>query len=338
MKRVVYATFGEPSKVLRIVDGPPLEPEPDGVVIAVESAPIHLADLKSIRGEPWFRHVTLPAVPGYEGVGRVRAVGTDVSSVKVGQRVFLPVGFGCWCEEVKARAADLWIAPEHLPAEQLALVPINLLTAYLLITACVRLDTGSWVIQNAANSNVGHYLIRIARRLGLHTVNVVRRESAIAGVRDAGGDVTVVDGADLAARVRAVIGTRALGLGIDAVAGEATTRIAECLNGPSATVVCYGFASGEPCSLPAQHLLFDGIELTGFYLKRTLARLSAAEVAAVHSWTDRFLAEESPNAPIAAIYDLAEVHAAVDHAARVGEHRTGKVVLAVSRGDSRAEG
>ncbi len=39
------------------------------------------------------------------------------------------------------------------------------------------------MIQNAANSGVGSYLIQLAKIKGFKTVNVVRRESAIEGVK-----------------------------------------------------------------------------------------------------------------------------------------------------------
>ena len=42
----------------------------------------------------------------------------------------------------------------------------------------VDLDAGEWVIQNAANSGVGSYLIALAKMRGLKTVNVVRRASS----------------------------------------------------------------------------------------------------------------------------------------------------------------
>jgi NADPH:quinone reductase-like Zn-dependent oxidoreductase len=47
-------------------------------------------DLLLIRGTFHYQPV-LPALVGNEGVGRVLAAGTDVSNVKVGDRVLLPL-------------------------------------------------------------------------------------------------------------------------------------------------------------------------------------------------------------------------------------------------------
>ena len=69
------------------------------------------------------------------------------------------------------------------------MMTINPPTAALLLSEFVSLEPGEWVIQNAANSAVGLYLVQLARHRGFRTVNVVRREDAAAVVREAGGDV-----------------------------------------------------------------------------------------------------------------------------------------------------
>jgi NADPH:quinone reductase-like Zn-dependent oxidoreductase len=49
-------------------------------------------------------------------------------------------------------------------------------------------------VQNTANSAVGRYLIQLAKRRGIRTVNVVRRSEAVASLESLGGDVVLVDG------------------------------------------------------------------------------------------------------------------------------------------------
>jgi mitochondrial enoyl-[acyl-carrier protein] reductase / trans-2-enoyl-CoA reductase len=51
---------------------------------------------------------------------------------------------------------------------------------------------------------VGLYLVQLARHRGHRTVNIVRREDAATVVREAGGDVVLIDGEDLAKRVTEV--------------------------------------------------------------------------------------------------------------------------------------
>lgn len=327
MRQVVYRRFGDPGEVLDLEDVVAPVPLPGEVVIALEAAPIHLADLKHVRGLPWFDQYTPPYTPGYEGVGRISAVGRDVTRWKEGDRAFLPARFGAWREQVRVDAATLWAAPERVPAEQLALVPINLPTAYLLLRSVVAMRAGDWVLQNAANSNVGHYLIRLAKRIGLATVNVVRRAELLPALASAGGDLNLLDGNDLADRVMATVPSGALKLAIDAIAGDAPTRLGRCFGNAGGTVVSFGLLSGEPCRIPPEMLMLDEVTLTGFYMTRTLSRMAPSALAAMQDDINDFLVSQPPDAPIAGVYRFADVREAVRRAALVGAEREGKIIL-----------
>ena len=91
---------------------------------------------------------------------------------------------------------------------QLAMLTANPPTALLMLEQFGALGAGDWVVQNAANSGVGAAVVAVARERGLRTVNVVRRESAAAEVEALGGDLVLVDGPDLARRVRAALEAR----------------------------------------------------------------------------------------------------------------------------------
>ena len=134
--------------------------------------------------------------------------------------MLLPRGCGTWSTHVVAVAAQLLPLPNEADPLQLSMMTINPPTAALLLSEFVTLRPGEWVIQNAANSAVGLYLVQLARYRGYRTVNVVRREDAAEVVREAGGDVVLVDGDDSgAARRRGDRWSARIRLGIDAVAG-----------------------------------------------------------------------------------------------------------------------
>jgi NADPH:quinone reductase-like Zn-dependent oxidoreductase len=323
LKVIRYHEYGEPSAVIELADLPSPEPGPGEVVISLEAAPIHLADIKNITGQPWFR-APLPATPGYEGVGRIKAVGKDVVAFVPGDRVFLPTGFGTWKEEFLAPASGLWRAPEGLAAEQLALLPINLQTAYLMLRQESDLRDGDFVIQNAANSNVGYYVIRLAKAMGLLTINVVRRADALDGLLAMGGDAALIDGEDLAERVAAVAGD--VRLAIDAVGGGATARLASCL-GQDGRIINYGFLSGDVCEISTQQMMFRQLRLSGFFTRASLARMSDAAIQEMRDALTGFISADAPQAPIAGVYRFSEIREALSHAGRRGSARSGKVIL-----------
>ena len=186
------------------------------------------------------------------------------------------------------------------------------------------LGPGDWVIQNAANSAVGLYLVQLARHRGYRTVNVVRRQDAAAAVRDAGGDVVLVDGEDLAKRVVDVTDGAAIHLGIDAVGGAASGRLAEALC-EGATLVSYGHMSGEPCAIPADAFVFRDLTLRGFWLVNWFRRTPEHQRRALVNELAELITAGTRQAPIHATYDVSEIKEAVASAA--SGQRTGKILV-----------
>jgi len=170
MRAVQLTAFGNAVEGLEYVDIPePDAPGPDHVLIGVEFSPINPNDLMVARGIYAFRP-SLPAVIGNEGVGRVLAVGPGVESVKIGDRVLAPSGSFTWREQIIASAGDLSALPPDADPAQLAMLAINPPTAALLLSEFVYLQPGEWVVQNAANSGVGRWVIAFAKTRGLKTV------------------------------------------------------------------------------------------------------------------------------------------------------------------------
>ena len=241
-RKVIQNDYGDPAEVLELRRIPDPVLSPGQVGVRMETAALHIADLYNIRGSHGF-HPPLPRTPGYEGVGMVDAVGPGVSSEWIGRRVFAPLGSGTLTEVLIADVDDLLPAPAG-DSRQLALTVVNGATAITLLDDFVPLKQGEWLIQNAANSNVGRYVIVLARERGIRTVNVVRRPELIPELAELGGDVVLLDGADLSQRVNSATDGAGIRMGFDAVAGEATARLADCL-GEGGLVVNYGAVTRE---------------------------------------------------------------------------------------------
>ena len=169
--------------------------------------------------------------------------------------------------QMTAEAAKLIPLPNEADPKQLSMMTVNPPTAALMLSEFVDLKPGDWVMQNVANSGVGSYLIQLAKIRGFRTVNIVRRDSAVADVKALGGDVVLVDGEKLSKRVKEATGDAKILLGIDAVGGEATDRLASCLSA-GATLVNYGMMSGEPCQISPKYFVFNDITLKGFWLAK----------------------------------------------------------------------
>lgn len=320
--------FGRPDAAIEVVEqADPGDPGPDEVLVEAEFAPINPADVLNLEGKYGAEPPALPMTPGAEGVGRIAKAGSAVRHVKPGDRVLL-TGPGCWRELVKAPGKAVFALPGGVDPKQLAMLRVNPPTAYLMLHAIVAPKPGQWVIQNAANSGVGHCLIRLARLAGIKSVNVVRREELVAPLRAFGGDVVLVDGPDLDVRVRAAIGEAALPLAIDAVGGSGTQRLARCLS-DGGTVVNYGLLSGEPCTVDGRETVFRDVRLQGFWLRKWYVETPPAQIAALYRDLTSLVADGTLAVEVEAVYPIRKIKEAVAHAARGG--RSGKILISFAK-------
>ncbi|MEZ5910435.1 MAG: zinc-dependent alcohol dehydrogenase family protein [Hyphomicrobiaceae bacterium] len=330
MKVIEIVRYGAPEEACDCVEAPDLPAPGAGEIVAdVEAFPLNPADLHTLAGNYAVRP-PLPARLGAEAVGRISAVGPDVAGLAVGDRVI----FRCrenWASRRHVKAGDVLRLPAALqgdvPADlvlQAAMLKVNPATALLMLRNYVTPAAGEWVIQNAANSAVGTHLARMAAAEGWRTINVVRSDAAAEVVRAAGGDAVVRDGPDLAAAVAKVAGGARIALGIDALAGAHTGRLADCLS-DGATLVNYGRLTDKECHVEARHFIYRGLALTGFWLSPALVRIGPAATAALYADLAGRIASGALRAPVEATYPIERIREAVAHAHRGG--RAGKILV-----------
>jgi trans-2-enoyl-CoA reductase len=319
----VQSEYGDPRTVVRVEAVPEDVPGPGDIVLRMEAAAMHLADILAIRGEPPLR-LPLPRSPGFEGVGRVLRIGAGVSGWRIGDRAFAPLASGTFREELRCAAAACLPAPEG-DAVQLSLVTVNAATAAVLLEDVVALRPGEWLVQNAANSSCGRYVAQLAKLRGVRTVCVVRRAEVVPEIEALGADVVLVDGPDLASRVAAATGGAPIRLGIDSVAGDATQRIAECLV-PTGTVACYGAISGKRSEIDF-YLMFNGKKIVGIAYLTELQKRLPEEIRSLYARLAGLVGSGHLAAKVAGVYPLQQIHAALDHAGRTGAERDGKIVV-----------
>jgi hypothetical protein len=135
------------------------------------------------------------------------------------------------------------------------MLAINPPTAALLLSEYVNLKPGQWVVQNAANSGVGRWVIAFAKRRGLKTVNIVRRPELVPELEAIGGDLVVVDSPDVSERIKAAVGQAELRLALDGVSGPATGVLAATLSPRGTARQLCGHELGSDVNQPAGRYL-----------------------------------------------------------------------------------
>lgn len=324
MKAIRVDGFGPPSEVVRYLDVPEPEPPHAGeVLVEMVAAPINPSDLLILHGV-YGALPKLPTIPGKEGVGRVIALGPGVEGLALGKRVLLPLNAGTWRERLKVAANEVVPAPEDAPIEQLAMATLNPLAAFFVLETIAKLEPGEWIVQNAANSAFGRWIIEHAKARGVKTVNVVRRAAQCAPLRKLGADVALADGPELGKRVTAATRGAKIRLALDAVAGEATTRMTSCID-HGGTVVCLGTMSGDAGCVATNDLVFRDIHVRGFWFASMRAQLQKPRLDEVQAHVLDLIAQGTVTIPVEASYTLDRIKEAVVHAERGG--RSGKILL-----------
>ena len=322
-KAVIYRQYGVPAETVEVIETEAGEPGPGQVLLKEILAPINPADLNTIEGKYPVRP-TLPATPGVEGVGTVEAVGFDVTALKPGMAVLLPHGYGTWREGGIVEAAKLHPVPEGVPYLEAAMIKINPATAWRMLHDFVPPQPGAWVIQNAANSGVGRAVIAIAKKLGLRTVNLVRRPELIDELTAAGADVVLLDDENANEQIKARTDKAKILLGLNSVGGESATRVASAL-AAGGKLVTFGAMSRQPLKLPTGLLIFKDIQALGFWMTRWYEKATEADRREMFDALFELAKTGAFQTPVEQIYPVTEIREAITRALQGG--RGGKVLL-----------
>ena len=277
MKKLQFNEYGKLDEVMQLVESETPEPEASQVIVQLLASPIHPSNILQIQGN--YTRAKFPQIPGTEGIGKIVKLGSDIENLEVGQIVPLPLGTPSWQTHMALPAKGL----QPIPVEdkdtilQMAMTSINPPTAYLMLHNFVSLKEGDWIIQNAANSAVGRYLIQFAKQMGVKSINIVRRAELIEELEALGADAVVVDDENLAQQVKEIVGDGQVKLGIDAVAGNASNRLLSCLSS-GATMVVYGSMSQKPIEIEVGTMLATDPKIQAFWLSSWYRQADPADI------------------------------------------------------------
>ncbi|MEK9672103.1 MAG: quinone oxidoreductase [Rhodospirillaceae bacterium] len=185
-----------------------------------------------------------PEVIGMEGAGTVTAVGKDVKSVKVGDRVAYPMVKGGYTEE---RIIPDWKAaklPDGISDETAAGMMLKGMTAHYLLHRTYPVKPGDPVLVYAAAGGVGQILCQWGTALGAVVIACVGSDEKAEIAKAAGAAHTInYSKEDIAKRARELTGGEGVAAAYDSV-GKATFMASLDSLRPFGVVATYGNASG----------------------------------------------------------------------------------------------
>jgi NADPH:quinone reductase-like Zn-dependent oxidoreductase len=161
MRQVVIPRHGA-ADVFEVREAPDRSPGAGEVRIRVRAAGVNFADILARIGlypdapKP-------PVVVGYEVAGVVDAVGPDVSTPYVGERVLALTRFGGYADSVVVPTAQAFKFPDRLSDAEAAAVPVTYMTAALALYRMAALTAGETVLVHNAGGALGIAATQLAR-------------------------------------------------------------------------------------------------------------------------------------------------------------------------------
>lgn len=216
MMAAVYYENGPPS-VLRYEQVPDPKCHAKGVVIRVAAVSIEGGDLLHRVGAPL---ASRPHVVGYQAAGEIVEVGTEVTHLRVGQRVVTVDGAGSHAQLRAVPARNCWVVPEGADLRSVACIPIPFGTADDCLFEHARLRAGETVLVQGGGGGVGLAAIQLAKRAGATVLATASSEEKLERLRPFGVDHGInYRDQDLVAEVRRVTKGHGADVIVDPIGG-----------------------------------------------------------------------------------------------------------------------
>jgi len=320
MKAIRVQHTGGP-EVMELVEVPVPQPKSSEALVRIAVAGVNSIDGQFRAG---MLRTVLPFIPGQEGAGVVTAVGPQVATVKVGDRVAWSGGLGSYAQYVVLAEEHLVPVPQSISDEQAAAAMVHGLTAHYLVNDAHKLKAGESALVHAAAGGVGLLLVQMAHAVSARVIGTASSDEKAELARAAGADeVIVFTRQDFEAEVKRLTGGKGVDVVYDGV-GKATFEKNLNVMRLRGMLVLYGMSSGPVPLVDWAKMSEKG----SLYMARTtLAHFTATreELLARTSALFGMIAEGKLKLRIAKTYPLAE--AAQAHRDLEARKVAGKLLL-----------
>jgi acyl transferase domain-containing protein/NADPH:quinone reductase-like Zn-dependent oxidoreductase/aryl carrier-like protein len=159
---------------------PPRPLHPHEVRVKVAAAALNFSDVMRAMGL-----YPTEGVLGIEAAGTVSQVGSAVSDLKVGQRVF-GIAPSAFASQVVVPREFLALTPEKLSDSQAAALPLVFVTAYYALIEVGRLKAKDTILIHAASGGLGLAAIQLARKVGAKVLATAGSPEKVRYLKDIG--------------------------------------------------------------------------------------------------------------------------------------------------------
>lgn len=240
MRRMVIRKYGGP-EVLQLEEVPDPAPGPGELRIRVRASGVNFADVMARVGL-YPDAPPPPCVVGYEVSGVVDAVGAGVDEFREGDSVLALTRFGGYADTVVVPQEQVVPLPEGKDFVEAAALPVNGLTAYLMLERLGSVRPGDRVLIHGAAGGVGVVAVQLAKALGAETFGTASA-SKHDRLRELGLDHAIdYRNEDFEKVVRDLTGGKGVDVILDPIAGS-TSRKNYRLLAPMGRLFLFGISA-----------------------------------------------------------------------------------------------
>lgn len=320
MKAIQVKRVGGP-EVMEVAELPVPSPQANEAVVKLAASGVNFIDVYHREGR---YKASLPFVLGQEGAGTVSAVGADVKSVRVGDRVAWSGLLGSYAEYAAQPADRLVQIPQGVSDQQAASAMLQGMTAHYLAHDTYPLKRGETALIHAAAGGVGLLLVQMAHNIGARVIATVSTEEKAKLAREAGADdVILYTHSDFETDTKRLSGGKGVDVVYDSV-GKTTFEKGLNVLRPRGMMALFGGSSGavapfDPITLTQKGSLFLTRPSLGNYVstREELVARSGAVFGMIAAGKLKLRIEHT--------YPLAEAQRA--HRDLEGRKTTGKLLL-----------
>ncbi|MEK7594392.1 MAG: NADP-dependent oxidoreductase [Patescibacteria group bacterium] len=178
MKAAQISEYGGQEVIKTVDDASKPEFGDDQVLVEVYSAGVNPFDIAVREGfARQMAELSFPAVLGGDLAGVVSEVGSGVTSLKVGDKVYGQAGalssHGSFAEFAPAKASQLASVPASVDFTTAAALPLVAVSAYQALVDHIGLQAGQKILIHGGSGGIGSIAIQLAKHLGAYVSTTV---------------------------------------------------------------------------------------------------------------------------------------------------------------------
>ena len=324
MNAIQIHKFGGPEVLEYSTNVPRPKPGPDDVLVRIKAAGVNPVDVIRRSGQFPF-YPPFPHTLGYDFAGIVEEVGSSVTTVKVGERVYGSIlsGLSSYAQYIAVRQNFVHPLHEKLTFSQGASIFVPYFTAYRSLYHLAQAKPGETVFIHGASGGVGIAAVQIASGLGLTVIGTASTPEGQELVKKAGAHFIFNHREEgYLEKVKEAAGEKGIDLILENVADKNLKKDLGLVRVEGRIVIIGGAADVtiNPVDIFAREITVKGVDLHRITDKEVFETREALYAGAKAGWLNPYIWKEFP------LEKAADAHTLLVS----GSGAQGKIILTVN--------